>query len=463
MPIRTLSHALVAGLLGLASLAAHSQTLVAMPSSLAFDPQAVGASSTLRHVTILNQASAEIAVSMSIAGDFSFVSSCPALILPLASCDLYVSFNPLYVGPRLGWITILVNNDGFPSTVTVNLSGTAEPPPFPALQFTPGEIDFGAQDLNTDSPATIVQIANTGSAPLYLGLKDTTLADFALSPSKIPGGDCGYVLLPGQACDVAVVFHPTAAGTRDGQLRVFNNGAPSPATVHLAGGGIVLPPPPQLAMIGQLAFGSQAVGTASSAQAVAITNQTSNPVSITSLTATGDFSLSGSCTTVAPKATCNVSVSFQPTAVGARTGTITVKTANESQPYAIALTGTGIVNPVPVARLSATTLGFGNVIYGSSFSQGLSLSNVGTAPLQLISFTMRGNSDFTQTNTCGTSLAAGAQCRITVNFAPHALGERNGTLSIVSNAAGSPHRLDMGGTGCRYFSPAAARFFLTSC
>jgi len=93
----------------------------------------------------------------------------------------------------------------------------------------------------------------------------------------------------------------------------------------------------------------------------------------------------------------------------------------------------------------------------------VTLSNIGTAALVIQGISMSGNSDFTQTNNCGSGLAAQAQCNISLRFAPHALGTRSGSLTIRSNAPGSPHTVQLGGTGCRYFSPAAARFFLTSC
>ena len=113
---------------------------------------------------------------------------------------------------------------------------------------------------------------------------------------------------------------------------------------------------------------------------------------------------------------------------------------------------------------SATSVAFGNVIYGGS--PGVStvvLKNTTTGKITLSSIAITGNSDFTATNSCGTSIAAGAGCAVTISFAPHAIGARAGTLKIVSTAANSPLTIALTGTGCRYFSPAAARFFLTSC
>ena len=55
--------------------------------------------------------------------------------------------------------------------------------------------------------------------------------------------------------------------------------------------------------------------------------------------------------------------------------------------------------------------------------------------------------DFAETNACGASLAAGANCAISVTFTPSTGGTRSGTLTITDNAAGSPHTVTLTGTG----------------
>src|SRR5439155_23067708 len=69
--------------------------------------------------------------------------------------------------------------------------------------------------------------------------------------------------------------------------------------------------------------------------------------------------------------------------------------------------------------------------------------------------------DFTQTNTCGTSVAGGANCTIAVTFAPTAGGARSGTLTIADNAPGSPQTVAISGAG-QDFSLAAASSSSTS-
>jgi hypothetical protein len=54
---------------------------------------------------------------------------------------------------------------------------------------------------------------------------------------------------------------------------------------------------------------------------------------------------------------------------------------------------------------------------------------------------------FTESNNCGTSLAAGASCTVGVQFAPTAAGAATGTLSVNSSAPGSPLTVALSGTG----------------
>src|SRR5262245_40307016 len=69
----------------------------------------------------------------------------------------------------------------------------------------------------------------------------------------------------------------------------------------------------------------------------------------------------------------------------------------------------------PTAKLSASTVAFGNVIYGGQpASQRIVLSNTGTAPLVISRIGMSGNSDFTQVNDCGSALQPSAKCTLSL-------------------------------------------------
>jgi hypothetical protein len=75
----------------------------------------------------------------------------------------------------------------------------------------------------------------------------------------------------------------------------------------------------------------------------------------------------------------------------------------------------------------------------------VTLTNTGTQTLAVSSIAVSG--DFSQTNTCGTSVATGASCAIGVAFTPTAAGSRAGAVTITDNASGSPQLITLTGTG----------------
>jgi hypothetical protein len=194
-----------------------------------------------------------------------------------------------------------------------------------------------------------------------------------------------------------------------------------------------------------LVFGNQMIGAVSVAQAVAITNSKNNSLSISSIALSGDYKQTNTCGSSLPSgATCTIAITFVPTAAGARTGTLTITDNGPKSPQSVSLSGTGI--GIPMAALSTLSLKFGDQNIGtSSPAQTFTLSNTGSAPLSLSSIGATG--DFSQTNNCGSSLAAGSSCQITATFTPTLAGTRTGTLTITDNALGSPHTVALTGMG----------------
>src|SRR6202022_4538129 len=104
------------------------------------------------------------------------------------------------------------------------------------------------------------------------------------------------------------------------------------------------------------------------------------------------------------------------------------------------------VSGSPASTLSVLSISFGNQVVGTaSAGQAITLSNTGSAALRL--FGIAEALPFTQTNTCGSSLAAGATCTINVTFAPTTVGDFSSNLSITDNANGSPQAVALSGIG----------------
>jgi hypothetical protein len=91
----------------------------------------------------------------------------------------------------------------------------------------------------------------------------------------------------------------------------------------------------------------------------------------------------------------------------------------------------------------------------TSVAQNVTLTNTGNAVLSVASVGLTGTNpgDFSQTNTCASGAAVGANCSISVTFAPTAAGTRSASVSIADNASGSPQTISLSGAGVQPGTP----------
>jgi hypothetical protein len=175
-------------------------------------------------------------------------------------------------------------------------------------------------------------------------------------------------------------------------------------------------------------------------------------LSITSLALTGtnasDFAQTNTCgSSLAAGTHCTISVTFTPLASGSRTASVSITDNASGSPQTVSLSGTGTA---ALVSLSPTTLAFGNQpVDVTSTAQTVTLSNTGNATLSIGSLAVTGTnaSDFAQANTCGSSLAAGANCTIAVMFTPSVTGTVAASLSISDNSSGRPQTVSLSGAG----------------
>ena len=182
-----------------------------------------------------------------------------------------------------------------------------------------------------------------------------------------------------------------------------------------------------------LMFGTQQQGTLSAAQTVTVTNSGASSLTISRVTVTGDFSETDTCaaTPIAVGASCTVSVSFLPSATGARSGLLTIFGNVSGGQATVSMSGTGtapaavVLDPVS-ATFASTDIG------ASSAVQNITISNTGGATVTLQNPGVSG--DFAiSADTCGATLAPGVGCTVSVVFRPTATGVRSGTLSVTDS------------------------------
>ena len=201
-----------------------------------------------------------------------------------------------------------------------------------------------------------------------------------------------------------------------------------------------------------LAFNNQYIDEVSAAQLVTVTNTSNAAVPITSITLTGinygQFSKTTTCgASVAVGTSCVISVTFKPTTTGAMNATLNVNADGGDGKQMVALSGTGLV---PTYTVSPTSLAFGSVPHGTtSTAQTVSVTNAGTQVLPITSITLTGNNprQFHKTTTCGTSVAVGGSCPISVTFKPITTGAMKATLNVNAGGGDGTQTVALSGTG----------------
>jgi hypothetical protein len=399
-------------------------------SPLQFGTQFAGTTALPRVVSLTNVSTQQVSLSgFTVTGPFSQTNNCPGALAPEASCRVSVSFTPVAGGSFTG--TVAVANSGEGSPTVINLAGTGTT----GLSASPASLSFG-----------FIAPGTTASLPLtltYVGGSTLSFLNFVLTPDFTQTNNCGGSLAPGASCTVTVNFTPSIVGFESGTLTIPFSALGSPLVVSLSGQGasaMAITP-------WSLGFEEVPVGQTSGEQALTLDNG-GPPLTISSISISGDFGIAAnSCptppATLAALATCTLQVVFTPTAAGSRSGAVTVIASDSTAPHVVALGGTGAI--MPEVTLTPGSLSFGTVQAGStSAPQTVTMTNVGNATLTIAGMVASG--DYAQTNTCGGSLAASANCTISITFTPASNGQTNANLTITDNAAGSPQVVALSGS-----------------
>jgi sugar lactone lactonase YvrE len=258
------------------------------------------------------------------------------------------------------------------------VAGLANAAPVGIAVMTPNPLSFNAQPVGVASTATAVTVTNAGGATLtisaiQIGGIDAT--DFGETDNCVTPG----TVAPGATCTINVTFTPAAVGTRTATLSVVNAIASGSASINVTGTGgtatATLTPT-------TLTFGSTIVGQPSATQAITLTNSgtattliPAGGITIMGANA-GDFSETDTCAGgagVAPGATCAITVTFKPTATGARTATLSVA-SNAGAASTATLNGTGGAATLTLTLKDTDSSSTQTVSAGATATYNLSLS-----------------------------------------------------------------------------------------
>ena len=406
----------------------------------------------------------------SVPTDFDFTHSglttCAVLagsgtLTPGQTCDLSVTFNPWHPGnPLEESLTLTDNNLNAPgATQSIQFTGTAYAP---AALLTPSSLTFGNQtEYSTSTPWT-VNLTNNSNTRLLISSISIGGAD--ASVFSIQSKTCGTELAGNSSCSISITFTPSGARDFAATLSVSDNAMGSPQSIPLTGTGTGLN---AFLAPASLNFVNQTAGVTSSAQQVSLTNSSNGALTITGITFGGAdaslFSQTNNCgTTLAGNSSCNIQVTFTPTAAGTFKATLLANDDAPGSPQSIPLNGT--VTGAS-ALLTPSSLTFGNQTeYSTSTPWTVNLTNNSSASLSIASISIGGAdaSAFSiQSQTSRSTLAGNSSCSISITFTPSGVRSFAARLSVSDDAPGSPQSIPLTGTGTALvanLAPASLNF-----
>jgi phosphatidylserine/phosphatidylglycerophosphate/cardiolipin synthase-like enzyme len=441
--------------------------LSASATTLTFPSTTVGQTSASQTITLTNTGNATLTLgSYNIAGataDFTetSASTCTATTTTLTanqSCTLVFTFTPQTAGALTE--TITATDNALSPNVTFTLTGTGTavvPVLIPAATLSVTALTFPTTNAGSTSPTQAFTLTNTGTGPLTV---NSILTGGANIDQFTETNNCVSPLAVSAFCTITVAFAPTQVGAFSASIVITDNSgniANSQQSVTLTGtstGPLAALSPTSLT------FPGTTLNSSATAQTVTLTNNGTATLNITSITITGGVTSSAftitanTCgTTLAVAANCSISVNFTPTILGTFLAYLTITDNAPGSPQSVTLNGTGQTAPAPIASLSTTSLSFLTTLPGAtSASSSVTLTNTGSAVLNIASIVLGGtnSADFTESTTCGTTLAAAATCTITATFQPIAVASYTASITLTdntNNVANSTQTITLSGTG----------------
>lgn len=295
----------------------------------------------------------------------------------------------------------------------------------------PAELVYGYWEPNELSTPQTAVLTN-------IGYQDLPIASIRSVGEWTVTTDCPSTLRPGETCSITAYFNPLSSGLKTGAIYVDTGDAGGQKVVILRGAGS-LEAGQLLFMPSNLAFPNTGVNLLSPSQSVILRNTGATFLALNAISVSGQFLQTNDCGPgLNPNETCTVQVTFAPTSLGSASGALSV-VYDETRSGSVPLNGLGIANDVVVPAFSVfspTFLNFGDVqVDEVSEPEVVTMTNTGTEFLGITSIAVPAG--YTQTNNCGSGLAGGASCQITVTAAPTVEGTIAGNLFVTHSGAGA--------------------------
>ncbi|MGN6646675.1 MAG: glycosyl hydrolase family 8, partial [Cytophaga sp.] len=407
----------------------------------------------------------------SVLGSAGFVVSALSPASPIAAgafSTFTVTATPALPGVNNGTITIKSNDPATPTyVVNVSVTGSsatisiedATSTVVPANNTTP--ISVGSAPVATAATAYTFTVKNTGTGPLSIGTITPTTG--FITSAITPTG----AIAAGGSATFTVTGTPAAAGVNTGSITITSN---DPATPSYKINVSVTGTTPTLQILDgttvvtnnntpAISVGTATVNTAATAYTFTIKNTGAAPLKNILVTGVTGFNVTQpASTTIAAGASATFTVIGTPNSTTVPlTGTITIASNDASSPFKLNVSVTGTAAPTPtlqildgttvVANNNTPAISVGSAVVNTAASPyTFTIKNTGTAALTSIVVT--GVTGFTVTQPASTTIAAGASATFTVIGTPNSSTvPLTGTITIASNDASSPFKLNVSVTG----------------
>ena len=334
----------------------------------------------------------------------------------------------------------------------------------PALRctITPAALKFGVIKMGSISTVQTVTLTNVGYVPVAVSEIDL-VGDFVVS-HDMPA--TGIIPVDG-VVTFEVQFKPLRIGIATGGLYIDTNVSKVREFIPLLGSGQASDTASASFSVTALDFSNVTINTTSASKTVVITNTGEETLTISAISVSGQFAASLTTpVTLDTGESATISVTFKPTSVGAKTGTLTV-THDGDGDTTVSLSGTGVtatttptisisnavieaVTESASVSASATSLSFSDTTVGSSSAAlSLVLSNSGGTAASITGLSLSDPQfTFGSGAVVGTTIPAGSSVTLRVLMTPASAGAVSGILAITTDAeTGDSFTISLTGSG----------------
>ena len=343
---------------------------------------------------------------------------------PNGSQTVTVTFPSSTEGTFSGNITIS-SNDQERGTQTLSVSVIVQPPPAPAISVQQTAVDFGTIESGQTGQQTIA-IQNTGTADLEITGIESDVSGLTFDTTM-------FTLAPGGSQTVTVTFPSSTEGTFSGLISILSND-PERATQTLSVSVIVQAAPVPAISVQQTAIDFGTVAFAQSVQkTITITNTGTASLEVTGIESdVSGLTFDTTMFTLEPNGSQTVTVTFPSSTEGTFSGNITIS-SNDPDQAKHTLSISVIVQPPPVPAIAVqeTAVDFGTVAFAQSVQQTITVTNTGTAPLEITGI----ESDVSGLTFDATmfTLSPDSSRTVTITFPSSTEGTFSGLITISSN------------------------------